>query len=129
MSDMVRILNRGYELIWREDRLEDALAGLPAEFEWVVPNHPEGAVRHGPDAVMEFFRELIEPFEDLRVDWNIQEVSPGRALATIEMRGRGRSSGAPVEMRFAQLWTFRGRTAARMVLYDDLDEARGEAGL
>lgn len=129
MTDMVRILNRGYELIWREDRLEDALAPLPADFEWVVPNHPEGAVRHGPDGVIEFFRELIEPFEDLRVDWRLQELSGGRALAIIEMRGRGRSSGAPVEMRFGQLWTFRGRTAERMVLYDDVDEARRAAGL
>ncbi len=129
VSEIVRILERGYEMIWREDRMEDALAGLPPEFEWVVPNHPEGAVRHGPDAVIAFFREFTEPFEDLQVDWKIEEVSPGRALAIIEMHGRGRSSGAPVEMRLGQLWTFRGRTAERMVLYDDVDEARRAAGL
>ena len=56
MTDVVRILDRGYTLIWREGRLEDALRGLEDDFEWVVPNHPEGAVRHGADSVIEFFR-------------------------------------------------------------------------
>jgi hypothetical protein len=126
---MVRILERGYEMIWRENRIEDALRGLQPEFEWVVPGHPEGDVRRGPEGVTEFFLEWIEPFEGLVVDWDIQEVEAGRALALIEMRGRGRESGAPVEMQFAQLWTFSGRTAQRMVVYFDLDEARRDAGL
>jgi ketosteroid isomerase-like protein len=129
VSDMVRILERGYELIWRENRLEDALRGLRPDFEWVVPDHPEGELRRGPEGVMEFFLEWIEPFEDLEVDWDIQEVAPGRALALVEMRGRGRESGAPVKMQFAQLWTFSGRSAERMVVYFDLDEARRDAGL
>jgi ketosteroid isomerase-like protein len=129
MSEITRILNRGYTMIWREGRVEDALRGLRPEFEWVVPRHPEGEVRRGPEEVTKFFQEWIEPFEDMQVDWEIQEVAPGRALALIDMRGRGRESGAPVEMQFAQLWTFSGRIAERMVFYLDLDEARRDAGL
>jgi ketosteroid isomerase-like protein len=129
VSEVLRILERGYEMIWHENRIEDALRGLQPEFEWVVPGHPEGDVRRGPDGVTEFFLEWIEPFEDLEVDWDIHEVGPGRALALIDMHGRGRESGAPVEMQFAQLWTFSGRTAQRMVVYFDLDEARRDAGL
>lgn len=41
MSDVTRLLDRGYTMIWREGRLEDALRGL------------------GDD--LEFFREWIEP--------------------------------------------------------------------
>jgi ketosteroid isomerase-like protein len=129
VSEIVRILERGYEMIWREDRLDDALRGLQPDFEWVVPGHPEGDLRRGPEGVTEFFLEWIEPFEDLQVDWEIQEVAPGRALALVEMRGRGSESGAPVEMQFAQLWTFAGRSAKRMVVYFDVDEARRDAGL
>ena len=129
MSEMMRMLQRGYELIWREDRVEDALVGLDADFEWVVPGHPEGDVRHGPDATIAFFRDWIEPWAELQVDWELLPAEPERVLAILDMRGRGRESGAPVEMRVGQLWTFRDGRAVRMVLYYDLDEARRDAGL
>ena len=129
MSEMMRMLQRGYELIWREDRVEDSLVGLDADFEWVVPGHPEGDVRHGPDATIAFFRDWIEPWAELQVDWELLPAEPDRVLAILDMRGRGRESGAPAEMRVGQLWTFRAGRFVRMVLYYDLDEARRDAGL
>jgi ketosteroid isomerase-like protein len=129
MSHITRLLDRGYTMIWREDRLEDALRGLEDDFEWVVPDHPEGAVRHGADSVIEFFREWVEPWEDLDLDWEIHEAGPERALAVIDMRGRGRVSGAPAQMRFGQIWSFRDGRAVRMEMYSDVDEARRAAGL
>ena len=129
MSDITRILDRGYTLIWREGRMEDALRGLDDDFEWVVPNHPEGAVRHGADSVIEFFREWTEPWEDFELDWEIEEAGPNEALAIIEMRGRGRVSGVPAEMRFFQLWTFRDGRAVRMEMFSELEDARRAAGL
>jgi ketosteroid isomerase-like protein len=130
MSDPLRILERGYTLIWREDRLEDGLRELDDDFEWVVPGHPEGdVVRHGRDGVIEFFREWFEPWDELAVDWALHRAGPESVLALIDMRGRGRESGVPTEMRFGQLWTFREGRAIRMVLYFDVDEARRAAGL
>jgi ketosteroid isomerase-like protein len=129
MSALTRILDRGYTMIWREGRVDDALRGLGDDFEWVVPGHPEGDVRHGSDSVIEFFHEWIEPWVDLEIDWELEAVEPDGALATIEMRGRGRSSGAPAEMRFFQLWSFRDGRAVRMEMFTELDEARRAAGL
>jgi ketosteroid isomerase-like protein len=129
MKDLLRILQRGYELMWREDRLEDALVGLDADFEWVVPSHPEGDVRRGPEATIAFFRDWIEPWDELHVDWELLPAEPDRVLAILDMRGRGRESGAPVEMRVGQLWTFREGRAASMRLYTDLDEALRDVGL
>jgi ketosteroid isomerase-like protein len=129
MSDVTRILDRGYTMIWREGRIEDALRGLPDEFEWVVPDHPDGAVRHGADSVIEFFREWAEPFADLDIEWELQEAGPDAALAIIDMHGRGRVSGVPTEMHFFQLWTFRDGRAVRMEMFNDLDEALRAAGL
>ena len=129
MSELLRILQRGYEMLWRENRVEEALSGLDPEFEWVVPNHPEGDVRHGPAATIAFFRDWIEPWQELHVDWELREAEPDRVLAVITMNGRGRESGAPVEMRFGQLWTFAGTRAVRMVMYYDVDEALRAAGL
>jgi ketosteroid isomerase-like protein len=130
MSDLLRILERGYTLIWREDRLEDGLRELDDDFEWVVPGHPEGdVVRHGREGVIDFFRERVEPWDELAVDWALHQAGPESVLALIDMRGRGRESGVPTEMRFGQLWTFREGRAIRMVLYFDVDEARRAAGL
>jgi len=127
MSEIVRVLDRGYTMIWREGRLEDALSGLEDDFEWVVPDHPEGAVRHGANSVIEFFREWSEPWDELELDWEIEQIGSDRGLASIDMRGRGHGSGVPTEMRFFQLWTFRDGRAVRMELYWDLDEARRAA--
>jgi ketosteroid isomerase-like protein len=129
MSDALRILQRGYELIWREDRLEEALAGLDPDFEWVVPGHPEGDVRHGPEATIAFFRDWIESWAELHVDWELLPAEPDRVLAILDMQGLGRESRAPVEMRVGQLWTFRDDRAVSMELYYDVDEARKDAGL
>jgi ketosteroid isomerase-like protein len=122
----MRILQRGYEMMWREDRLEDALIGLDPEFEWVVPGHPEGDVRRGAEATIAFFRDWIEPWDELHVDWELLPADPDRVLAILTMNGRGRESGAPVDMRVGQFWTFREGRAVRMVLYDDVDEALRE---
>ena len=129
MSDLTRLLDRGYTMIWREGRLEDALRGLEDDFEWVVPDHPEGAVRHGADGAIEFFREWVEPWEDFQIDWQIEPAGSDAALAVIDMSGRGRGSGVPTEMRFFQVWTSRDGRVVRMEMFHDLDEARRAAGL
>jgi ketosteroid isomerase-like protein len=118
MSEKMRVLQRGYELIWREDRVEDALAGLGADFEWIVPDHPEGARREGPAAAIEFFNDWRGQFEELEVTWELEDIGAGRALALTSTAGRGRVSGAPVEMRFTQVWTFRDGRFVRMVMAD-----------
>jgi ketosteroid isomerase-like protein len=127
--DPVEILDRGYELIWREGDPEASFRGVAPDFEWVVPGHPEGEVRHGADGAIEFFREWSEPWDDFHVDWELHRAGPDRVLAVVSMHGRGRGSGAPVEMRLAQLWTFKDGRAARMVMYPDVQEAFEAAGL
>jgi ketosteroid isomerase-like protein len=129
MSDLVQILERGYRMIWREGRVEEALRGLDDDFEWIVPNHPEGAVRHGADSVIEFVREWREPWVEFDVEWQLHVGAPDKVLAVIHMHGRGRESGAPAAMRFFQVWTFRNGRASRMVMYNDEDQARREAGI
>jgi ketosteroid isomerase-like protein len=129
MSDVLQLVDRGYMMIWREGRLEEALGGLPEDFEWVIPDIPDAPVRRGPAAVIEFFRDWMERFEGLDVEWELEDAGPDSVLAFIHMHGRGRGSGVPAEMRFAQHWTFDGLRPVRMIAYFDLDEARRAAGL
>ena len=62
-------------------------------------------------------------------DWELEKAGPDAALAIIEMRGQGRVSGVPTEVRIFQLWTFRDGRAVRMEMFTDIDEARRAAGL
>ena len=129
MSEWLRLLDRGYTMMWREGRIDEALRGLGEDFEWVTPDHPEGAVRRGPDGIIEFFHEWIEPWEDFQIDWELEQAVPDRALATVDMSGRGRVSGVPTEMRMFQVWSYRDDRVVRMELYYDRDAARRAAGL
>jgi ketosteroid isomerase-like protein len=127
MSEALRLLDLGFRLIYREDRLDDALRGLDDDFEWVATDHPDGAVYHGPDGVAEFFHDWRASWDDLGLDWKLEPIDDERVLAIIDMRGRGRGSGVPVEMHFGQIWTYRDGRFTRMVMYTDADSARRAA--
>ena len=125
---MIEQLDRMYELAWRENDVESALRDLPENFEWVVPGHPDGAVRRGPHAVIEFFHDWNDQWDDPTTDWTLLQTRPDTVLALVTTRGRGRASGVPVELNFAQVWTFRDGEPVRMVLYADADKGRRAAG-
>jgi ketosteroid isomerase-like protein len=125
---VIEQLDRMYELAWRENDPESALRDLPENFEWVVPGHPDGAVRRGPHAVIEFFHDWNDQWDDPTTDWTLQQTRPDTVLALVTTRARGRASGVPVELNFAQVWTFRDGEPVRMVLYADADKGRRAAG-
>jgi ketosteroid isomerase-like protein len=115
--------------VWREHNLEGALADLPQDFEWLVPGFPGNEATRGPEATLDFFRDWIDQWEDLRVDWELEQAGPDTVFAVVDMRGRGRVSGVPVELRFGQVWSFREGVPVRMVFYNDPEDGRGAAGL
>jgi ketosteroid isomerase-like protein len=117
-----------YARVWRQHDLEGALLDLPEDFEWVVPGFPGDEATRGPEATLEFFRDWIEQWKDLHVDWTLEQGSPDTVLAVVDMRGRGRASGVPVELYFAQVWTFREGVPVRMVVYPDIEDGRRAAG-
>jgi ketosteroid isomerase-like protein len=125
---MIERLDLMYALVWRHRDLHSAFAGLPHDFEWVVPGHPDGSVRRGPEAVREFFHDWIDQWDAPDTEWQLELTGPETVLALVITRGRGRASGVPVELSFAQVWTFRDGQPVRMVLYTDPDKARAAAG-
>jgi ketosteroid isomerase-like protein len=115
--------------VWREHNLEGALADLPQDFEWLVPGFPGNEATRGPEATLDFFRDWIDQWEDLRVDWELEQASPDTVFAIVDMRGRGRASGVPVELRFGQVWSFREGVPRRMVFDNDPEDGRRAAGI
>jgi ketosteroid isomerase-like protein len=126
---MIEELELLYARVWREHALEGAPADLPQDFEWVVPGFPGNEATRGPEGTLEFFRDWIDQWEDLRVDWELEEGVADTILALVDMRGRGRASGVPVELHFAQVWSFREDVPVRMVVYADVEDGRRAAGL
>jgi ketosteroid isomerase-like protein len=126
---MIEELELLYTRAWREHDLEGALADLPQDFEWVVPGFPGTQAARGPEGTLLFFRDWIDQWEDLRVDWEFEQGGPDAILAVVDMRGRGRASGVPVELHFAQVWSFREGVLVRMVFYNDAEDGRRAAGI
>jgi ketosteroid isomerase-like protein len=124
---MIERLDRMYELVWRERDLDAAFADMSEDFEWVMPGHPDGAVRRGAQGVRDFFCDWIDQWEDPESEWTLERTRPDTVLVLVTMRGRGKASGVPVEENFAQVWTFRDEEPIRMVLYADPDKARAAA--
>ena len=67
--------------VWREHNLEGALADLPQDFEWLVPGFPGKEATRGPEATLDFFRDWIDQWEDLRArPWTGERRACGVAL-------------------------------------------------
>ena len=55
--------------------------------------------------------------------------TPGAPFVIGQPAGTSKATGIPVDMRFAQVWTFRDGLAARMQMYANVDDALEAAGL
>ena len=84
---------------------------------------PEAGVHHGPDAVMEFFREWARVFAEWSYDV-IELAEHGDAVvAELHQRGTGRASGVLVEFHWWQVWTLRDGKIVRGTNHFTRDEA------
>ena len=101
------------------------------DFVWDVSNlhWPGQQVYEGADGAQAFLREWSDPWED----WEVEPVSfhdaGDRVVVLVRQRARSKSTGMPVEMSFAQIWTLREGKRTRMDMYSDPAEALAAAGL
>jgi ketosteroid isomerase-like protein len=74
--------------------------------------------------------ELAESFEDM--SWEpeqIIEAPGGEIVVLVRALGRGRGSGIEIDNHIAHVWSFRGHTSVRMVVYEEQAEALKAVGL
>jgi ketosteroid isomerase-like protein len=83
----------------------------------------------GVDETNAWIADWVGGFEDWAID--LEEVfDAGDRVATIaRQHGKPKHGGPEVEMRLAQVWTFRDGLIARMEMYADRNEALEAAGL
>jgi uncharacterized protein len=100
---------------------------VPAGF---GPDSPEGGAHLGTEAIAAWTREsLLETWADLTMEADEIVAAGECVLASVRVRGVGRTSGVPTEMRFFQLWSFRGDKVIRFESFRERAQALEAAGL
>jgi ketosteroid isomerase-like protein len=89
---------------------------------------PDRETYSGRDAFIANLRKVEEAFEEIRLD-PVEFVDlEDHIVVVVVMSGRGRGSGAPVEMRFAQLWSIEAGKATSLRDFATKEEAIKAAG-
>jgi uncharacterized protein len=93
------------------------------------PYAMEGGTREGRDAVVEIWNGLHSLFEYDSVE--VQEITEGPegVLVVVRYHGRGKASGAPVDVPMAHVVSMRDGRVTRLAWYGTREEAAEAAGL
>ena len=105
--------------------LDQGLSNLHPDvvFDWSRSNSPYAGVYEGREAVRGLIEGIREAFEDLEY-FTDEWIDAGERLIRVGgVRGRGRGSGAPVEMAGAQVVEYSGVLATRVTLFQGKREA------
>ena len=112
------------------DFLEEAVA---PDFVWDMSKFqgwPEQQIYDGLEEAQRFIREWTEPFDDWRIEVeSIHDAGDDKVVTILRQHGRSTSSGLPVEMLLAQVYTIRDGKQARMEMYADPADALKAVGL
>ena len=109
----------------------DAELATP-DFAWDMSNFhgwPEEQVYAGVEGAEAFLREWTAAWDDWELHVEALHEAGEKVVALLRQRGRSRTSGLPVDMYFAQVWTIRDGKQARMDMYSDPAEALEAVGL
>ena len=78
---------------------------------------------------MQFNAEWADAWDDWELEAEDYIDAGERVVVIVNQRGRSKATGIPVDMRFAQVWSFRDGEAIRMQMYASVDEALEAVGL
>ena len=109
---------------------EALLAILDEKVEWdYVGAFPESATYHGPDAVREFFAQWAGAFDDFGFEAEDAVHADDSVVVRLRQWGRGKGTGAEVENRSWQVFSFRHGKIIHCRGYSTEAEAFEAAGL
>jgi ketosteroid isomerase-like protein len=106
-----------------------AMSGYDPEVVLDQSRMPDGGIYHGHAGVREFYARWFGAWDDLRMAPK-RFIDAGEDVVVImEIRGRGRGSGAEVAMRSADVRTIRNGKIVRHVAYPTGSEALEALGI
>jgi ketosteroid isomerase-like protein len=129
----VETVRRGYELYAAGD-LEGVNAMFSADVELADAGGLGAAgtavgTRSGPDAFLRAAEEPLEAFEDYRVEPEEFIDADEAVVVPVRISGRGKASGAQLEMRLVHVWVLRNGNVIRGEVYLTRSEALEAVGL
>jgi ketosteroid isomerase-like protein len=130
--DNVELLRRTLERVGPHSENPEALYELLDEdVVWDASPFgiPDMGVYRGHAGVREFWRRWLGPWEEW--EFSPEEfIDAGDSVVVVmRQRARGKGSGAEVEQRHAQVWTFRDGKVVRHAQYPDRETALRAAGV
>ena len=90
---------------------------------------PDAGAYHGPEQIGGYMRGFLEAWDKLVIKGESFTAAGDSVVVGVHQQGTGRDSGIPVELRYFQVWTFRGDTVLRMESILERAEALEAAGL
>jgi ketosteroid isomerase-like protein len=130
-DDSVEVVRRAWEA-WERGDMQAVFDFYDPAVEWDMSESdvPDMGVFRGHDGVRRFFREWMAPFDDYYAHAEDFRLGSKGVLVRMRQGGRGKESGADVEMPpLWQLYRLRAGRAVRVEIYRDEDRALEAAGL
>jgi uncharacterized protein len=129
----VDTLRRGYEALNRGD-LSEVKGLIDDEIVWdpgeLSPDGQQGS--RGRESFVAFVQSWMDAFDDFRIDPYEVIEDESFLIAFVRQSGRGRASGAPIEIAIAHVWTIDDGRAIRLESYrterEALDAVRDRLG-
>ena len=128
-QENVEIVRHGYRRLNSGD-LDGFLQLCAPDFEFRdLPVIPGSGVFIGDDGFRAWWAQVTDSFEELHFEATEFIDGGDRVVDVSRAMGRGRGSGAIVEMHFSNLWTVRDGRLVACTSYSDQAEALEAAGL
>jgi ketosteroid isomerase-like protein len=128
----VEVVRQVFEAIARRDSAR-VLALYDPDVEWDMSGYPYGELlerrSYGHAGLRAFWRELYEAWEDYEHDCHELIDAGDQVISIVTDRGRGRASGAEVEISGYGVWTIHDGKIIRVVWFRTREEALEAAGL
>jgi ketosteroid isomerase-like protein len=115
---------------WSEGDFRTALDVVDPHVLLVMPpDFPDSGTYLGVERLVEYMRGFLEPWDRLTIEAEEITHVDGSVVAAVLQRGAGIESGAETELRYFQVWSFRGDKAIRLENFRERAEAMGAARL
>jgi ketosteroid isomerase-like protein len=89
---------------------------------------PDAGAYCGPAEIRKYTRQLLSAWEGFAISGEEFSAAGDSVVVRVHQQGTGIESGAPAELRYFQVWTFRGKSVIRIESIRQRAEALEAAG-